>query len=427
MTERAPPFPNVDEFNNLYWLYNTSTLSIVDADRRYLKWPTSQGSETISGALTVLGNTNVSANGIHFADGTSQTTAASGGGGSQTLEQTLGLGNTPGANDINMNQIGSDVILQSGSKMIVASSGGSAVEFSQSASTGPAIDIEVGNGGTAAIGGHFRIRDNANGFGSGLQIFPQIAGANKATINTLARNAGNTAYIDSELQLSTNRQVGGGSFASEDNLLLTTTLNTSQKDLNMGSNDVNNVNRIKFTSDIISIGSQSGQTNQGPNAISIGNQAGRTNQGTDSVAIGGSAGKDDQGNNSVAVGILAGTDTQGELSVAVGYNAGKNTQGNDSVAIGCNAAVNNQGDRCIAVGNSAGNTNQGNNSIALGNGSGSSGLGANSICIHAAGGSFNPVGTSRCFINPVRGVALGLGVGVMSYDPVTREVVYSTT
>ncbi len=248
MTERAPPFPNVDEFNNLYWLYNTSTLSIVDADRRYLKWPTSQGSETISGALTVLGNTNVSANGISFADGTSQTTAASGGGGSQTLEQTLGLGNTPGANDINMNQIGSDVILQSGSKMIITSSGGSAIEYRPISSTGPGIDIEVGNAGTAAIDGHLRIRDTTNGFNSGLQIFPQAAGANKATINTLARNAGNTAYINSELQLSTNRQVGGGNFASEDNLLLTTTLNTSQKDLDMDSNNITEVGQIDFTS-----------------------------------------------------------------------------------------------------------------------------------------------------------------------------------
>lgn len=55
MSERPPPNPNVSDFNNLYWLYYSNTLNIGQLDQRYLKWPVSQGSETINGSLDVLG------------------------------------------------------------------------------------------------------------------------------------------------------------------------------------------------------------------------------------------------------------------------------------------------------------------------------------------------------------------------------------
>lgn len=102
MSERPPPNPNVGEFNNAYWLYFDDVLNVNQLDSRYLKFPTSQGSETINGALDVLGLTTVSASGIKFSDGTLQTTAG-GASSNPTLAQTLVAGNSAGATDIDMN------------------------------------------------------------------------------------------------------------------------------------------------------------------------------------------------------------------------------------------------------------------------------------------------------------------------------------
>ena len=55
MSERPPPFPNVNDFNNLYWLYYGQNLNIGEMDNRYLRFPVSQGSETINGNFDVLG------------------------------------------------------------------------------------------------------------------------------------------------------------------------------------------------------------------------------------------------------------------------------------------------------------------------------------------------------------------------------------
>jgi hypothetical protein len=102
MSERPPPNPNVGEFNNAYWLYFDDVLNVNQLDTRYLKFPTSQGSETINGALDVLGLTTVSASGIRFSDGTLQTTAG-GASSNPTLAQTLLAGNSAGSTNINMN------------------------------------------------------------------------------------------------------------------------------------------------------------------------------------------------------------------------------------------------------------------------------------------------------------------------------------
>ena len=112
------------------------------------------------------------------------------------------------------------------------------------------------------------------------------------------------------------------------------------------------------------------------------------------IAIGGLAGSTNQGTNSISVGAGAGTLLQGDYSVAIGTKSGEISQGNSAVAIG---------DR-------AGRTNQDDNSIVL----------------NATGLDLNTDGINRFFVKPVRGVAHGLGVGVMKYDPTTGEITYST-
>ena len=102
MSERPPPNPNVGDFNNLYWLYFGQNLNVGQLDNRYLKFPVSQGSETINGNFDVLGLTEVSSQGIKFDDGTVQTTAG-GAAATPTLNQCLTAGNNAGPNDMDMN------------------------------------------------------------------------------------------------------------------------------------------------------------------------------------------------------------------------------------------------------------------------------------------------------------------------------------
>jgi hypothetical protein len=46
--------------------------------------------------------------------------------------------------------------------------------------------------------------------------------------------------------------------------------------------------------------------------------------------------------------------------------------------------------------------------------------------LNASGVALNPA-FAGCFINPIRGVALGIGVGTVFYDTATFELQYSTT
>jgi hypothetical protein len=83
---------------------------------------------------------------------------------------------------------------------------------------------------------------------------------------------------------------------------------------------------------------------------------------------------------------------------------------NNGVRMGVSSGASGQGTDAIAIGRLAGQTNQHNNSI----------------IINATGLALNSDGTDRCFFKPMRGDALGLGVGRVVYDPVTFELRYST-
>lgn len=96
------------------------------------------------------------------------------------------------------------------------------------------------------------------------------------------------------------------------------------------------------------------------------------------------------------------------------------------IAIGIGAGTNNQAGNSVAVGGEAGETNLGQDSIAVGFRAAKAGLAANSICINATGAALNPA-AAGVYIAPIRGVALGIGVGRVLYNAGTAELVYSTT
>ena len=144
--------------------------------------------------------------------------------------------------------------------------------------------------------------------------------------------------------------------------------------------------------------------------IRIGVASARTGANVPVIAIGNGAGQNDQQSNAIAIGPNAGNATQSGFGIAVGLNAGKDTQGAGSVAIGSGAGESTQGDWCVAIGAGAQNS------------------GGHDDCITLNGGGTNlpTIGVGRFMVDPIRGVAHGLGVGVMHWDSGTKEVTYST-
>ena len=213
----------------------------------------------------------------------------------------------------------------------------------------------------------------------------------------------------------------------------------------------------------IAIGGGAGRYTQGARAIGIGESAGQSNQQTYCIAIGAESGKTSQVARAIAIGENAGNVSQGGNAVAIGRNAGNNTLGTNSVAIGYDAVVqssavtsnvvgvgfealrSNANPSAIGIGSRANKNNAGSNSIVIGayiTNTDPSGAGVNSIAIGrdaVANGStansitLNASGTAvtanqaGLFVNPIRGVAHGIGVGQLLYDPTSREITYSTS
>ena len=92
MSTNTPPSPNVDTFNNLYWIAGDTALTTAEADLRYLKFPVAQGTENlattnVNGVLTcnnnvIVNNKSLDIDGalgqIRYADNKVQNTAYTG-------------------------------------------------------------------------------------------------------------------------------------------------------------------------------------------------------------------------------------------------------------------------------------------------------------------------------------------------------------
>ena len=185
--------------------------------------------------------------------------------------------------------------------------------------------------------------------------------------------------------------------------------------------------------------------NGSPNSyqgLSLGQGAGLYEQDISSIAIGLNAGQVSQGlavttfpnpaGGCVAIGLNAGQTSQRAFSVAIGSQAGMSGQGGatlgGAIAIGAQAGMISQGDYSVAIGYNAGRTNQGAYAVAVG---ANIGLTVpqheNTVCLNSGSAGYDTEGTGRFYVQPIRGIAHGIGVGRMYYDPNTNEVSYSTT
>ena len=177
----------------------------------------------------------------------------------------------------------------------------------------------------------------------------------------------------------------------------------------------------------VHIGLLAGQTTSGAYAVSVGALAGGVSQGNGAVAVGVNAGQQLQGVNSIAIGNGTTSTSQGNTAVAIGLQAGAASQGLDAVAIGDTAGNDTQGAGAIAIGNGAGAVTQGANSIAIGNSAGILSQPINQICLNSSGASFAGALASATYINTLRQVDNGSGVGNVSYNAATKELTYSGT
>jgi len=109
MATYPPPsfFSNIFDTNAFSHGNDNAGLTEAEADLLYYKYPVGQAFETLqqtdhTGLATFQAGIDIQTGTLTFPDNTVQTTAAGSGGG-ETLAQTLVLGNSAGATDINMN------------------------------------------------------------------------------------------------------------------------------------------------------------------------------------------------------------------------------------------------------------------------------------------------------------------------------------
>ena len=172
----------------------------------------------------------------------------------------------------------------------------------------------------------------------------------------------------------------------------------------------------------VNVGASSGISSTDANRVAVGNLAGNTSQLENATAVGNEAGQINQGVNAVAVGNLAG-------------NANQSASGSGgAIAIGNGAGQEDQSSAAVALGQNAGNSRQGRNSIAIGNNAATTTQRDNQININASGVATQGVQSNACYITELRGVPLGIGVGVVYYNSLVsaigsrdNELVYSTT
>jgi hypothetical protein len=139
---------------------------------------------------------------------------------------------------------------------------------------------------------------------------------------------------------------------------------------------------------------------------------GRWAVGDQKITLGSNAGKVGQETAAIAIGVNAGNAEQKSGSIAIGQSAGLIGQGINSIALGSNSASLGQGTDAIAIGNLAsGGLYQENNTIIL----------------NATGSNLNGTAgrTGSIYIAPIRDD--NTQTLALAYNPITKEVVTSTT
>jgi FtsZ-binding cell division protein ZapB len=477
MSENQPPDPNVDTFNNLYWLppEGGSGLSISQADARYLKLFAQQSEDmnsfNINNVALINGvdNTNLPIKALGTGDIQLFTNATAGGAGGtnrlvfrdsgECLADSNGLyiqGATVAQSRIRMG-FNAGLTNQGQGSVAIGGEAGFTSQGSNCVALGNQAGITQGNNAIAigSIG-------NTQGFssiaiGSGLSSFSQnsthiaigiFAGGSPPGTNLT--QSGNSAIAIGYMTNSSGMTQSTGSIA------IGRDAGTSQFQQCIAIGNGAGGNQTGTGS--IAIGFQAagslGPTNtQLSHSIAIGREAAQTLQSLECIAIGYQAGQISQGQQSISIGYLSGQNNQGtgyaavgDGSISMGYHSAKDNQTRRAIAIGGYAGSLNQGLVSVAIGYQAGQNSQSAGSVCIGNQAGSGGLGlgfpiganticignqaattstlANSIILNASGAAFNPATNQGFYVNPIRATAAAVA---MYYTAATGEITYLTS
>jgi hypothetical protein len=122
-------------------------------------------------------------------------------------------------------------------------------------------------------------------------------------------------------------------------------------------------------------------------------------------------------------------DVLGNLTVSGATNAdgGLNVSGGNLDLSDPSSYITFGASTAVRVGEGAGEAGAGADSVAVGLRAGQTVLDANSIVINATGADLPTTGANQCHVAPIRGVAHGVGVGLLVYDPASGEITYSTS
>lgn len=152
------------------------------------------------------------------------------------------------------------------------------------------------------------------------------------------------------------------------------------------------------------------QLNGTTNNAKYGLLNGLSGSNNDLVAIGNSALSLNTGSGAIGIGYAAAYGSSGANSISIGTQAGQNGIGAYSIAIGLQAGISCAAN-CIDI-NASGIQSIPNVS--------------NTIILNASSAELSAASTG-CYIAPLRGIAHGIGVGVVFYNTTTKELSYSTT
>lgn len=394
MSVNPQPNPNLDTFNNLYWLGGETALTQAEADTRYLRWPVAQGTENLQ-------TTNI--NGL--------LTAAAGLSMNGTTINNVGTisGNGLGAPIIIDNDAAaSEIRFQiDGTTRCLVGVNGLNLNTNQIDNSNSVNGVNNTNFPIRALGtGHLQLFTGGSG-GTNRLTF-RDTGECLATSNGLFLSG--TTNANSQVRLGYNAaaitqgigsvSIGGGAGTTQ------------------GTNSVavGQLSGISQGSNAISIGPNSG-TSQTNSCIAIGNNAGK-GQSASAIAIGTSSGLTTQAASSIAIGNGSGP-SQNAGAIAIGLNSGAGTQGSDCVSIGSAAGLN-QSNNSVAIGQAAGGTTQGVSSVGIGQAAGQNqGLQCVSIGYFAGKGDGTKTGDNSIAIGTTAGqtsqgqdtVAIGLNAG----------------
>ena len=320
-----PPIEDLPIFDTSVFVNEDNGLSIAEGDARYLRFPVSQGGETISGALVVSGTTTVDT----IAGSAVGTAVSLYNEGTRSGAINIGTGTT--AKNINIGTVGgagSTTVSIAGSTITVGSANSSFVNCN------PAIASAL-NLGSTMTGGTVRIGGSTGGtttidIGSGASQTGAISigsGASTKAITIGGTSGGNTTINGGTINIAGS----GGSTTTISNTGILSLQNGSSSAMNIGTNKTGgniDIGQSGATSSTTTINIGTGTLNTG--AINIG---GGTSTLTIQRPIQLSSGADPASSTS-AIGYIYPIITTTSIAIAVPANTYTWSTGARSLGIG---------------------------------------------------------------------------------------------